>query len=132
MHARATNSPTSTSIEIEEGNPISDSSKKSTDRMSEERKKSSGANTQDDTDANCELDSPAVEEPAANEGTSSSAPPPKKRLSLKPRMEREAELLNVDGLKHDLSRAKRIPKKAALAPVESSSSNTLDSSATNC
>jgi len=46
-------------------------------------------------------------------------------------MKREAELLNaimalqgqVDVLKHDLSKAKRIPKKAALAPVESSSSD---------
>jgi hypothetical protein len=45
--------------------------------------------------------------------------------------EREAELLNaiqalqgqVEVLKQDLSKAKRIPKKAALAPVESSSSN---------
>ena len=102
--------------------------------MSEDRKKrkkSSGVNTQEDTDANGELDSPAADELAANEGTSSSAPPPKKKLSLKPRMEREAELLNaiqalqgqVEMLKHDLSKAKRIPKKAALAPVESSSSD---------
>ena len=58
--------------------------------MSEERKKrkkSSEANTQYDTDANGELDSPAADEPAANKGTSSSAPPPKKKLSLIPRME---------------------------------------------
>ena len=102
--------------------------------MSEDRKKrkkSSGVNTQEDTDANGELDSPAADELAANEGTSSSVPPPKKKLSLKPRMEREAELLNaiqalqgqVGVLKHDLSKVKRIPKKAALAPVESSSSD---------
>ena len=46
-------------------------------------------------------------------------------------MEREAELLNAikalqgqfDVLKHDLSKAKRIPKKAALAHVMSSSSD---------
>ena len=50
------NSPTSNSVslEMEEGNLNSDSSKKSKDRMSEDRKKrkkSSGVNTQDDTDA---------------------------------------------------------------------------------
>jgi len=134
MHARDMNSPTSASVEAEEGNPNSESSRKSKDRMSEDRKKrkkSSGVNTQKDTDANGELDSPASDEIAANEGTSSSAPPPKKKLSLKPRMERKAELLNaiqalqgqVEVLKHDLSKAKRIPKKAALAPVESSSSD---------
>ena len=46
-------------------------------------------------------------------------------------MEREAELLNailalqgeVDVLKHDISRAKRIPEKAELAPIESSLSD---------
>ena len=66
--------------------------------MSEEEKKRknpSGVNTHEDTDANGELDSPAADEPAANEGTSSPAPPPKKKSSLKPRMEREAELLNA-------------------------------------
>jgi hypothetical protein len=102
--------------------------------MSEEKKKRknpSGVNTHEDTDANGELDSPAADEPAANEGTSSPAPPPKKKSSLKPRMEREAELLNtiqalqgqVEVLQNDLSKAKHIPKKAALAPVESSSSD---------
>jgi len=47
--------------------------------MSEEKKKRknpSGVNTHEDTDANGELDSPAADEPAANEGTSSPAPPP--------------------------------------------------------
>jgi len=102
--------------------------------MSEEKKKRknpSGVNTHEDTDANGELDSPAADEPAANEGTSSPAPPPKKKSSLKPRMEREAELLNaiqalqgrVEVLQNDLAKASRIPKKAALAPVESSSSD---------
>jgi hypothetical protein len=48
--------------------------------MSEEkkRKKSSRANTQDDTDAKGESDSPTADEPAK---TSSSAPPPKKKKS---------------------------------------------------
>jgi len=120
------NSPTSSSVE--EGNPISESSRKSKDRMSEEgkkRKKSSGAN------ARGEPHSPAAEEPEATEGTSSSAQPPKKKHSLKPRMEREAELLNpikalqgqVGVLKHDLSKAKRIPQNAVLAHVESSPSD---------
>ena len=62
MHARATHSP-SASVEAEEGNPNSESSRKSKDRMSEEkkkRKKSSGVNTQEDTDANGELDSLAA------------------------------------------------------------------------
>ena len=51
--------------------------------MSEEkkRKKSSWANTQDDTDAKGESDSPAADEPAATEETFSSAPPPKKKQS---------------------------------------------------
>ena len=128
------NSQTSASVEVEEGNPIPDSSRKFKDRMSEERKKrkkSSGANAQDGTDARGESDSPAAEEPEATEGTSSSAQPPKKKHSLKPRMEREAELLNAikalqgqfDVLKHDLSKAKRIPQKAVLAHVESSPSD---------
>ena len=51
--------------------------------------------------------------------------------SLKPRMEREAELLNViqalqgqvEVLQNDHSKVKRMPKKAALAPVELSSSD---------
>jgi hypothetical protein len=51
--------------------------------------------------------------------------------SLKPRMEREAELLNViqalqgqvEVLQNDHLKAKRMPKKAALAPVELSSSD---------
>ena len=53
--------------------------------MSEEKKRKnpSGVNTHEDTDANGELDSPAADEPAANEGTSSPAPPPKKKSSLK-------------------------------------------------
>jgi hypothetical protein len=42
MHALAMNSPTSTSVEVEEGYPISVSFRKSKDRKSEERKKSSG------------------------------------------------------------------------------------------
>jgi hypothetical protein len=52
--------------------------------MSEEKKKRknpSRVNTHEDTDANGELDSPAADEPAANEGTSSPAPPPKKKQS---------------------------------------------------
>jgi hypothetical protein len=85
----------------------------------------------DDTDARGESDSPAAEESEAGEGTSSSAQTPKKKRSLKPRMEREAELLNalkalqgeVDVLKYDLVKAQRIPKKAALAHVESSQSD---------
>ena len=63
----------------EKGNPISDSSRKSKDRTSEEKKKK--ANIQDDSDAKGELDSPTADEPAATEGTSSSAPPPKKKQS---------------------------------------------------
>jgi len=131
------NSPTSASVEAEKGNPISESSRKSKDRMSEEgkkRKKSSGANAQNGTDTRGKSDSPAAEESEATEGTSSSAQPPKKKHSLKPRMEREAELLNpikalqgqVGVLKHDLSKAKRIPQKAVLAHVESSPSNEVD------
>jgi len=85
----------------------------------------------DDTDGRGESDSPAAEESEAGEGTSSSAQTQKKKRSLKPRMEREAELLNaikalqgqVDVLKHDVVKAKRIPKKAALAHVESSQSD---------
>jgi hypothetical protein len=47
------------------------------------RKKSSGVNAQDDTDAKDESDSPTanVDEPAATEETFSSAPPPKKKQS---------------------------------------------------
>jgi len=47
------------------------------------RKKSSGVNAQDDTDAKGESDSPTadVDEPAATEETFSSAPPPKKKQS---------------------------------------------------
>ena len=59
MHARATNSPTSTSV------PISDSSRKSKDRTSEEKKRKS----------------PTADEPAATKETFSSAPPPKKKQS---------------------------------------------------
>jgi hypothetical protein len=86
----------SCSVEAEVGNRNSDSPRKSNDRTSEDRKKrmkSSGVNTQEDTDANGELDSLAADELAANEETSSPAPPPKKKPSLKSRMEREAELL---------------------------------------
>ena len=83
MYARATNSLSSTSVEVEKGKPISDSSRKSKDRTSEEkkRKKSSGVNTKDVTDAKGELDSPTADEPAATEKTSSSAPPPQKKQS---------------------------------------------------
>ena len=86
MHARATNSPTSTSVEVEKkGKPISESSRKSKGRLSEEkkRKKSFGVNTQDDTDAKGESDSPTADEPAATEKTSSSAPPPQKKQSTR-------------------------------------------------
>ena len=58
--------------------------------MSEEKKKRknpSGVNTHEDTDANGELDSPAADEPAANEGTSSPAPPPISESSENPRTE---------------------------------------------
>jgi hypothetical protein len=88
------NSPTSTSVEAEKGNPRSDSSRNSKDRTSKKRKKSSGANT--DAKGDKLLMNPA--------------PPPQKKQSLKPRMEREAELLNaisalqgeIDVLKHDI------------------------------
>ena len=52
--------------------------------MSEDRKKrkkSSGVNTQDDTDAKGESNSPTADLPAATEKTSSSAPPPQKKQS---------------------------------------------------
>ena len=87
MHARTTHS-SSASVEAEEGNPNSESSRKSKDRMSEEKKKRknpSGVNTHEDIDANGELDSPAADEPAANEGTSSPAPPPISESSENPR-----------------------------------------------
>jgi hypothetical protein len=63
MHARATHS-SSASLEAEEGNPTSDSSRKSKDRTSEEkrkRKNPSGVNTHEDTDANGELEVQATE-----------------------------------------------------------------------
>ena len=57
--------------------PISESSRKSKDRTSEDgkkRKKSSGANAQDDTDAKGASDSPTADEPTATEETFLSAP----------------------------------------------------------
>ena len=74
MHARATNSPISTSVEEEKGKPISDSSRKSKDRTSEEkkRKKSSRANTQDDYDSTGKGGSDnATVRPASTDDTSS-------------------------------------------------------------
>ncbi len=68
---------------MEKENPISDSSRKSKDRTSEEKKRkiSSGTNTQDDTDVKGESDSPTADEPAVTEETISSAPPPQKKQS---------------------------------------------------
>ena len=117
--------PTSASVEAEEGtrSPILTENPRTECPRRERRGKSRpGLTPQDGTDVRGDSDSPAAEEPEANEGTSSSAQPPKKKHSLKPRMEREAELLNamkalqgqVDVLNHDLVKAKRIPKRLCL------------------
>ena len=131
MHTRATNSPTSTSIEVEEGNPISDSSKNprtECPRRGRRGRSRPGLTPSTTPTPTVSWTAQLPTNPRQTKGLLHRLHHLRRNYPSYPvwRMEREAELLNaiqalqgqVDGLKHDLSRAKLIPKKAALAPVE--------------